>query len=407
MSEAFPLRPSDRQVLETLRRHGDLRRSQLAQLAGLPRSTIVDVVARLERQGIVAERPMPAEARTRTGRPPRLLGLVEPSGLLGVIALTHGTLQAAVMGFDGTVHACRAASADHHDLKDGVAEPGLALLDQALREASCGRDALSCAVLGLPMPVVPGRGLAWPVSMFEGAERPRMRPPPLPAWVRTDPSIDLGQRLGIPAWAENDANLGALGEGSSGAAAGMSTFIYIKIVQGIGAGLVMEGRLHRGANGLAGEIAHIHVQDDGFVCGCGGRGCLVTVLNTPRLVDLIQAVHPGATTMADVLSLAATGDTGVWRLLRDLGRAIGRSLAQFCVYVAPDGIVLDGILQNASAPVIDGINEMLHQFAPSAVASQARVVVGLLGNRAELVGAAVLARRNHFSHETLPGDVAF
>ncbi|HEX9539570.1 MAG TPA: ROK family protein [Streptosporangiaceae bacterium] len=103
--------------------------------------------------------------------------------------------------------------------------------------------------------------------------------------------------------------------------------------------------------------------------------------------------------MADVLSLAADGDAGVLRLLRDLGRTIGRSLADFCVYVAPDGIVLDGILQNAGAPVIDGVKEMLNLSAPPAVGAQLRVVVGMLGNQAELQGAAALARRKQFSRE--------
>ena len=103
--------------------------------------------------------------------------------------------------------------------------------------------------------------------------------------------------------------------------------------------------------------------------------------------------------MADVLSLAADGDAGVLRLLRDLGRTIGRSLADFCVYVAPDGIVLDGLLQNAGAPVIDGVKEMLNLSAPPAVGAQLRVVVGMLGNQAELQGAAALARRKQFSRE--------
>jgi predicted NBD/HSP70 family sugar kinase len=129
----------------------------------------------------------------------------------------------------------------------------------------------------------------------------------------------------------------------------MTSFIDIKMAQGIGAGLILDGRLHRGTNGLADELAHIHIEDDGAVCGCGGCGCLATILNTLRLVDLIRAVHPGAATTPDVLSLAADGDAGVWRLLRDLGRTIGRFLADFCVYVAPDGIVLDGLLQNAGA----------------------------------------------------------
>jgi predicted NBD/HSP70 family sugar kinase len=399
MGDPLPLRPGDRQLVTIFRQHGELRRSQLAQLSGLPRSTITDAVTRLQRSGILVERPIPTAAGTRTGRPPKLLALAAPPGLVGAITLTHGTLQAGVLGFDGTVHSCRTADAYVHDLADGIVEPGLALLDQALREISCTRDALTCAVIGLPLPVIPGRGLGGPAPSQAGSERLRLRFRPVPTWAHTDPSIDLSQRLGVPAWLENDANLGALGEADYGAAAGMTSFIYIKVVQGIGAGLILDGRLYRGTNGLAGELAHIHVEDDGAVCGCGGRGCLATTLSTLQLVDLMRAVHPGTATMADVLSLAADGDASVLRLLRDLGRTIGRSLADFCVYVAPDGIVLDGLLQNAGAPVIDGIKEMLSLSAPPVVGAQLRVVVGMLGNQAEQQGAAALARRKQFGQE--------
>jgi predicted NBD/HSP70 family sugar kinase len=230
-----------------------------------------------------------------------------------------------------------------------------------------------------------------------GGSAGAFRPPWLPARLPEE----TGQRLGVPAWGENDANLGALGEGAFGAAASMPSFIYVKIAQGIGAGLVLDRRLHRGAGGLAGELAHMHIEDDGALCRCGGRGCLMTTLNAIRLIDRIHSVHPGAISMADVLSLAASGDAGVCRLLRDLGRTVGRSLADFCVYLAPDGIVLDGLLGSASAPVIEGIRESLRQFAPPAIVARVRVVPGQLDTRAELLGGAVLARRRQFSQDLL------
>src|ERR1700730_16552672 len=305
MGDLRRLRPGDRQLVAILGQHGELRRSQLAQLSGLPRSTITDAVTRLQRAGMVVERPVSQAVGTRAGRPPKLLALAAPSGFVGAITLTHGTLRAAVLGFDGTVRARRAGDAHVHDLADGIVEPGLALLDQALREISGTRDALTCAVVGLPLPVVPGRGLGGPPPSQGGSPRLRLRCRPVPAWADTDPSIDLSQRLGVPAWLENDANLGALGEADHGAAAGMTSFIYIKIIQGIGAGLILDGRLHRGTNGLAGELAHIHVEDDGAVCGCGGRGCLATTSSTLRLGDLIRAVRPGTATMAGLVSLGA------------------------------------------------------------------------------------------------------
>lgn len=404
MGDPQALRPSDRQLLAVLRRHGELRRSQLAGLSGLPRSTITDSVARLMRSGSVVERPVHAAREAQTGRPPKLLALAAPSGLVGVLSLTHGSLQAGILGPNGTVHARRAIGADVRDLADEFVKPCLALLDQALDEISFNRDALICAVIGLPLPVVPRRSPSGLPRGHAYTDRPHLQIWPQSPWSHSDPSIDLSQRLGIPAWLENDANLAALGEADQGAAMGMTSFIYVKMVQGVGAGLVLDGRLHRGVNGLAGELAHIHVQDNGSVCRCGGRGCLATMLNSVRLVDLIQDVHPAASTMADVLSLAADGDTGVWRLLRDLGRTIGRSLADFCVYVAPEAIIVDGLLENASEPVIDGIKEMLHLNAPPAIAGQVQVLMGKLGNTAELHGGAALARRNQFGQDTAAMD---
>jgi predicted NBD/HSP70 family sugar kinase len=385
MTDMPPLRPTDRQLVTTLGVHGQLSRDRLAALSGLPRSTVADALARLRRQGIVVDRPAPDMAG-RAGRPPRLLDLAAPAGLVGVIALTHQTLQAAVAGFDGTLHARRIIEPYAHDWSTGLAGPGTAMLGEVLRELSLAPGDLACAVIGVPVPVSE-------TGRPTDGTSPRG---PAGRSFSAGLAAELSRELGVPAWVENDANLGALGEGTFGAAADMANFIYLKLVHGIGAGLVLDRRLYRGNNGLAGELSHINAEADGSLCRCGGRGCLMMKFNTPRLIDWIQAVHPGAKTMADILALAAGKDAGVWRILRDLGRTLGRSLADFCVYMAPDGIILDGILETAAAPVIDGVAEMMSQFAPPATVAQLRIEGGRLGQDAELRGAAVLARRNQF-----------
>lgn len=396
------LRPSDRQILAALRRFGELDRTEVARLSGMPRSTVTDSIGRLVRHGLVVERVKPADARIGAGRPPGLLGLAPPPGLVGVVLLTHESLHAGVLDFDGSVRSQQALDPYDYDHAAPVADALLTLLTQALAHAPCRVSELKCLVVGMPVPVHPSQ--AAPDSLAGQHYLPHQpsRSTLASARIPADPAGELSRALGIPAWPENDANLAALGEGALGAAKDMSSFIYIKITQGISAGLVLERRLHRGANGLAGELAHIHVDDDGAVCRCGGCGCLMTTFNARRLVDRIAAVHPRADSMADVLSLAAQGDAGVCRLLRDLGRTLGRSLADLAVYVAPDGIVIDGVLRDAAAaPVIDGIKESLHQFAPPAIATQVQVVVGTLAGNAELLGAAVLARSNLFGLDLL------
>lgn len=214
--------------------------------------------------------------------------------------------------------------------------------------------------------------------------------PPAPEWIRTDPAVAFGAELGVPAWTENDANLAALGEGAFGAARGMSSFLYVKMVYGLGAGIVIGGELYRGRSGLAGELGHVHMYDDGALCWCGGRGCLMTKVNPSALVELIRPVHPEAVKMEHVLTLAADGDPSACRALRDVGRTIGRSLAGFCAYMDPDGIVLDGTLEGTTRPVLEGVLDALARYAPPDIAVD--VVAASLGRDAENLGAAVLVR---------------
>src|SRR5205085_2229294 len=94
-----------------------------------------------------------------------------------------------------------------------------------------------------------------------------------------------------------------------------------------GAGLIIGGRLHRGARGFAGEIAHVQVRENGPVCACGGRGCLIRTIGT-EMIDLAQPAYEPRLTYPVMISLAEAGDVGMQRLLGDFGRAIGRPRAR-------------------------------------------------------------------------------
>jgi len=114
----------------------------------------------------------------------------------------------------------------------------------------------------------------------------------------------MQQRLGMPVEIENDANLGALAEMTWGAGRECSNFAYIKASTGIGAGLVVDGRLLRGASGTAGEIGHTTLDESGALCYCGNRGCLETVASGPAIIGLVSSGHPETLTLAQVIELA-------------------------------------------------------------------------------------------------------
>ena len=132
-------------------------------------------------------------------------------------------------------------------------------------------------------------------------------------------AAELRSRLDIPVMVDNDANLGALAEAAFGAGRDAGDLVYLKISSGIGAGLILNGRLYRGSAGLAGELGHVLVNPDGIVCRCGNRGCLETVAATGALVDLLRRSHGDDLTVAAMLEAARAGDAGCRRVIDDAG----------------------------------------------------------------------------------------
>jgi predicted NBD/HSP70 family sugar kinase len=199
----------------------------------------------------------------------------------------------------------------------------------------------------------------------------------------------MQDRLGIPVALDNDANLGAVGEHRHGAAEGACDVVYVKVASGLGAGLVLAGRLHRGATGIAGEVGHVPVRDDGLVCRCGSRGCLETEVSAPRLLHLLRPAY-GDLDVPALLELDAAADPGVQRVLGDSGRAIGRALAGLCTVLNPEVVVVGGSL-GASESLVRGVRTAVDRFAQPDAAAAVEVRSGRLGERAELVGAVALA----------------
>jgi predicted NBD/HSP70 family sugar kinase len=285
-------------------------------------------------------------------------------------------LRVSVAGFGGDVRGQRAIGVEGPRQGTAGLDPAVGLLDDALGDAGLATTNVAFAVLGVPTPLQPGAG---PPGAFATS-------------LREDPARELGRRLGIPTRAENDANLGALGEAAFGAGRGLDSFVYVKLApHGLGCGLILAGRLFRGATGFAGELGHVQLREDGPLCACGGRGCLVGMLG-PSLIDLVQPAYERSLGFADLLELAAADEVGPARMLEDLGRAIGRPLADLCTVLNPAAIVLDGSLGPAGRHVIAGMRHLIDRHSPPVTAEAARVIPGVLGDRAEALGAVALAR---------------
>ncbi|GAA5185523.1 ROK family transcriptional regulator [Rugosimonospora acidiphila] len=377
-------------LLAALRGHGAVTRAELAGLTALPKTTVAGVVNRLLTAGVVVERPVADRGRaSRAGRPPMVLDLAEPAGFVAVLSLTHVGMRVAVASFDGVIRGRRDIPMDVLYAAGGVVGPGVRRLAEILVDAGVNAGQLDCAVIGVPAPFTRGAGSAM-APIREPSPEPVTQRRALLAGLRPDPAIELGDRLGVPASADNDANLAALGEAVFGAGRGVDNFVYLKVVDGVGVGLILNGRLYRGAQGLAGELAHVQVRDDGPWCACGGRGCLRSVVGF-SMVAVLEPAYQRPVAFGEVLALVAAGDPGIRRILSDAGRRIGRVLADVCVVLNPEAIVVDGMLRAAAEPFLAGVRDAIERHTPNNIGQGVRLLAGELGEEAEILGAVALA----------------
>ena len=283
------LRPNPRRLLSLVECSGPITRAQLAELSGLPVTTVAGLVAEMLEHRLLVE-VVPEAGPRGAGRPPRTLAPAAPPRVVGVIAERGGDLHAAVASLTGlpiagrseTVVASGSTPAGHAHPPGGSVALGARLLDAALRDTGISAQRLAGVVVSVA--------------------RPR------PAEVDLAP---LCEHFEAPVVAENDANLGALGESSFGAGRGLDSFVYVMLGHGVGAGLVFGGRLHRGAAGFAGELAHVQVRDleDGPLCVCGGRGCLAQV-TAPPCTSSCGARTPSASAFPRSSRWRRTGSPG-------------------------------------------------------------------------------------------------
>ncbi|EGD55836.1 ROK family protein [Gordonia neofelifaecis] len=252
-------------------------------------------------------------------------------------------------------------------------------------------------------------GLA--IAGFLTPDRQMVRFAPHLAWREARVPEIMTERLGLPVFAEHDANSAAIAELHFGAAAGGHNTLVLSIGTGIGAGMIMDGRIYRGSFGVAPEFGHLTVVPDGRPCSCGKRGCWERYCSGTALVDTVLellASHdyprsvlaaesesdPGSLTGRRVAAAAADGDPAALAAYEDLARWLGYGLGMIADVFDPDLIVLAGGVGAASSLFLDDARE---HYAAAITGSGhrhlARIRGTQLGEAAGSIGAAEVARR--------------
>jgi len=216
----------------------------------------------------------------------------------------------------------------------------------------------------------------------------------------------MGERLGLPVLVDNDANTAALAEHRHGAARGFDHAVLVALGTGVGAGLVLDGRIYRGSRGFAGELGHLVVDHEGEDCpgACPGRGCL-EVLASGRAIGRTaeraaqdrpdsalgrRRAQGGEITGALVTELAHDGDVQARAVLTEVGRRLGAGLTGIVNALNPEIVVVGGGAVAAGDLLLDSAREMVSARALPPCAAL-RIVVARFGEEAGMLGAAVMA----------------
>ncbi|HYM96816.1 MAG TPA: ROK family transcriptional regulator [Candidatus Sulfotelmatobacter sp.] len=364
-------------VIGVLRERGRISQADIARVTGLSRTTVHNLVSELKDTGTVQEVDGSVHD-PRGGRPAVQLMLRDsPLAALG-IDFGHSHVQVAVADMAHSVLSERRRDLDVNRHAMQALDSAAHMVDEVLAEANVDRKHVVGAGIGIPGPVDRVRGTAGSATI-------------LPGWIGLRIAGEMRERLGMPVEIENDANLGALAELTWGAGRECSSFSYIKAATGIGAGIVIDGRLLRGASGTAGEIGHTTLDEAGALCYCGNRGCLETVASGPAIIRLVGLIDGEVPALNRIVELAVAGDLRCRRAISDAGREIGVAVAGLCNLINPERVIVGGLLSRTGEVLIQPIRESIRRHAVQAAAETLEVIPAVFVERAELLGALALA----------------
>jgi len=236
---------------------------------------------------------------------------------------------------------------------------------------------------------VDGTGLGIP-GLFEHRDGVAVLLPNLRGrWDGVPLSAPLAAGLRAPVTLVNDARAFTLAEGRLGAGRGCSTLVGVTLGTGVGGGILVDGKLHLGAWGRAGEIGHQTVVPDGPLCGCGNRGCVEAVAKAGELARLA-----GRATAEEVFAGVRDGDTRCRAAVETVAQYLGIGLANLVTVLGPDRIVVGGGIAAAGELLLGPLRAAVRSRVTLVPGDQVEVAPAALGSSAGSIGAALAAAEN-------------
>lgn len=303
--------------------------------------------------------------------------MAEGETLVGAIDLGGTKTVVAVVDAAGRVLRHRRLQTPSRPQPDAL----LALLTSELQALTAELPRIAAVGAALPGPVDGARGILHRAFDWDWHEVP------VAQW--------LAHALGVPAAADNDVHCCCRAEQCFGVARGVDDFAWVQVSTGVGGALVLGGRLYGGAEGWAGEIGHIVLEEGGPRCACGRQGCLQALVSGPAIVRRYAAARAGDTPAGGaeaVFAAAARGERVAQELIAAVATDLGRGLAVLVTLLNPALVVLGGGVMASLRPYLGLVDAALRARVFGESNARVRLAATAVGYEAPLLGAAVLAQ---------------
>jgi predicted NBD/HSP70 family sugar kinase len=363
-----------RVVLDVVRQLGPVGRMEISRYAHLSTQAVSNIVEELVSDGLLIK-----TGRLRAGRglPPIQFAVNPDGGMTAGIEIAADHISTLLVDIGGRVRAQRTLSIQRND-----PETVLPVIKAEIAAAQMQ--------LKPPVPQLLGVGVVMP-GPFNVEGMTSVGPTTLSGWLDFDAVAGIGQALGAPIALENDATAAAVGERLHGAAKDLKNFCLIYFGQGLGLGIMVDGRPYRGANSNAGEIGHVMVEKGGRLCSCGQHGCLEAYASIYALTERLTAAGIRNVDYAHLERLHREKHPVAEAWIQEAAGYLAPQIAMLENLFDPEAVVIGGALPLG---LLEGLIQAM-QPLPLSVArrrnrNEARLIHGRTGRFTAALGAAAL-----------------
>ena len=393
---------AEAEVIRALRRQGRISRTEISNITGWSKAKASQEIRSMVDKGYLVEI---GEGASQGGRKPGLLKINNHLGYIIGIDIGATSLELALADVTGQILQRTSDVADVRTKPEGLLNRCVELTLEMITSQGCSPDQILGIGVGVPGPVDFSRGVL-------------VAPPLMPEWENFH-IRDFFKEVFTSAYVvvDNDVNIMALAEQRAGIGAGVDHFIFVKIGTGIGAGIISNGRIHRGADGCAGDIGHICVDKKGPLCSCGNVGCLEAMSagpaitakameaaqngNSPVLGQMLER-NGGSLRPEDVNAACREGDQSALDIIRASGHMVGDVLASLVNFFNPSHIFIGGGIANFGNHLLVAIRRAVLQRSLPLATTHLSISFSRMGADAGIIGAISLALDYLFAIENNP-----